>query len=163
MRSLPLPTLNGLVWTLLVVVASAGWFATATGLARRWALHDAAPGIGLIAAGIVAATLWRWARAARGRCSARCSPPPAGAGPGAARCRAAGCSPTAPNTTVTSAPGCETSSPTRRAGVPVATPARVRAPPAWRAAARPGNTEHHEIEAQHGEDGRNARTEKTPE
>ncbi len=65
MRSLPLPTLNGLLWTLLVVVASAGWFATATGLARRWELHDAAPGIGLIAAVIVAVTLSRWARSDR--------------------------------------------------------------------------------------------------
>ncbi len=65
MRSLPLPTLAGLAWALLVVVASAGWFATATGLARRWALHDAAPGIGVIAAVIVAVTLWRWARSDR--------------------------------------------------------------------------------------------------
>jgi ribosomal protein S27AE len=65
MRSIPLPTLTGVAWALLVVVASAGWFATATALARRWALHDAAPGIGVIAAVIVAVTLWRWARSDR--------------------------------------------------------------------------------------------------
>ncbi len=65
MRGLPLPTFTDLAWALLVVVASAGWYATATGIARRWALQDAAPGIGLIAAVIVAVTLSRWARSDR--------------------------------------------------------------------------------------------------
>jgi hypothetical protein len=48
-------------WIALGVVATAAWFVTATRLMRLWGFSDAAPAIGLIAAAIVALTLWRWA------------------------------------------------------------------------------------------------------
>jgi len=48
-------------WGALGVVATAAWFVTATRLMRIWGFSDAAPAIGLIAAVIVALTLWHWA------------------------------------------------------------------------------------------------------
>lgn len=52
-------------WLALGVVASAAWFVTATRLMQIWGLNEAAPAIGLLAAAVVALTLWRWAAADR--------------------------------------------------------------------------------------------------
>ena len=50
-----------LAWIALAVVASVGWYLTATRLSRIWGLNNAAPAIGLLVAVLVALTLWRWA------------------------------------------------------------------------------------------------------
>ncbi|MDP6605330.1 MAG: hypothetical protein QF664_03590 [Dehalococcoidia bacterium] len=54
-----------IAWLVLGVIASAAWFVTATRLMRLWGLNDAAPALGLLAAAVVALTLWRWAAADR--------------------------------------------------------------------------------------------------
>ncbi len=52
-------------WSALGAVATAAWFVTATRLMRIWGLPEVAPAIGLLAAAVVAVTLWRWALADR--------------------------------------------------------------------------------------------------
>ena len=60
-----LTRLSGVSWIAIGLVASAAWFVIAARLMRIWGLREAAPAIGLLAAAVVAITLWRWAQTDR--------------------------------------------------------------------------------------------------
>ncbi|HJM89785.1 MAG TPA: hypothetical protein QF624_09195 [Dehalococcoidia bacterium] len=54
-----------LTWSVLGLISTAAWYITATRIARIVGMRDAASAIGLLAAVLVAITLWRWALADR--------------------------------------------------------------------------------------------------
>lgn len=75
------PSAATLAWGALIVLAAAAWFVTGARISARLGFDAAAPAVGVIAAAVVAVTIWRWARAdgeqvalARGRCP-RCRCP----------------------------------------------------------------------------------------